>query len=87
MERREVLLALAGAGATLALEGCNNSSSGSNELTDADFERLLRLMAGVELKPGQAAEARKILATIRFKGSIDPRVQPSMVFDPEVDLG
>jgi hypothetical protein len=46
---------------------------------------LTRELTGVVLKPGQAAPIRQMLATMRFHGHVDPSVQPSLVFDPEVD--
>jgi len=86
MKRRDVLRSLAVTGAGLALEGCTQQPATTGTLTDADVERMLRTMTGFEPKPGQAAPVREMLASMRFKGTVDPRIQPSLVFDPEVDV-
>lgn len=55
MKRRGVLRSLAASGAGLALDGCTQKPAATGALTDADVERMLRAMTGLEPKPGQAA--------------------------------
>ena len=86
MKRRDVLRWLTGSGAALSLDGCLHPPAGRGALTDSDIERAAISMAGIALKPGQAAGVREILGTMRFKGNVDPAVQPSLGFDPEVDV-
>lgn len=86
MKRRDVLRSLAATGTGMALGGCTPKPAAIGTVTDGDVERMLRTMRGVELTPGQAAPVREMLLTMRYKGTVDPRVQPSLVFDPEVDI-
>jgi hypothetical protein len=85
MKRRDVLRSLAVTGAALSLEGCTHLPATAT-LTDADIERMAAAITGIALKPGQAEGVREMLATMRFKRTVDPTVQPSIVFDPEVDV-
>ena len=85
MERRDMLRALAATSAALALDGSIEAQA-PEALTDADVDRMIRLLAGVAPPPGQVAAAREMFIAMRFKGTVDPPVQPSLVFDPEVDL-
>ena len=86
MNRRDVIRSLAGTGAAVSFNGCRYTPARPSALTDADVEQWTLMMTGVELKPGQAAPVREMLATMRFKGKVDPTVQSSLVFDPEVDV-
>jgi hypothetical protein len=84
MNRRDALRSLAGTGAALTLEGCTPTPP--DTLNDVNIERLTLALTGVTLKPGQAAGVREMLRTLRFKGRVDPAVQPSVEFNPEVDV-
>jgi hypothetical protein len=86
MRRRDVLRSLAGTGAALSIGGCTRTPDQPGALTDADLERMAAALTGISLREGQAAGVRQALATMRFKGTVDRAVQPSLVFDPEVDL-
>ena len=86
MKRRDVLRWLTGSGAALSFDACVHTSVDRGALTDGDIERAAISMAGMALKPGQAAGVREILGTMRFKGNVDPTVQPPLGFDPEVDV-
>ena len=85
MNRRDVLRSIAGTGAALTLPGCSHAPTPVGTLTDSEIERLTLALTGVVLKQGQAAGVRAMLRTMQFKGRVDPAVQPSIVFDPEVD--
>ena len=85
MKRRDVLRSLAATGAALSLEGCTDPPA-SGTLTNADIERMAVSMTGITLKPGQAEGVRELLATLRYKRTVDPMIQPSIVFDPEMDV-
>jgi hypothetical protein len=86
MNRRDALRSLAGTGAALTLEACRHAPAPAGTLTDPDIERMVLALTGVVLKPGQVAGVREMLRTMRFTGRVDPAVQPSLVFDPEVDV-
>ena len=84
MNRRDLLVTLAGTGA-LSLGGCASPPQPSTELTDAEITRLTMALTGLVLKPGDAPNVRQALTMLRFKGAVDPSVQPATTFDPEVD--
>lgn len=86
MNRRDLFRCAALAGAVFSGHGCSQKTEKSAAVADGDIELLTRELTGVALKPGQAASIRKMLATMRFHGNVDPNVQPSLVFDPEVDI-
>jgi hypothetical protein len=86
MKRRDALRSLVGTAAALSLKGCAYAPAQSGTLTDADVERMAVGLTGITMKRGQAAGVREMLATMRFKGKVDPTVQPAIVFDPEVDI-
>ena len=86
MKRRDVLRSLAGVGAALPFDGCGHPRTEPATLTDADVERMAVSLSGISITRGQAAGVQEMLARMRFKGNVDPTVQPSLVFDPEVDV-
>ena len=77
---------MAAMGAAFSFDGCSRHSPAPGPLTNAEVERMATVMTGVTLKPPQVAGVREMLATMRFKGSVDPSIQPSLLFDPEVDV-
>ena len=86
MKRRDILRALGATGAGLVFKGCASQPATTNTLTDADVERMLRTMTAFEPAPGQAASVREALVRMRFEGTVDPKIQPSLGFDVEVDV-
>ena len=82
MKRRDVLRSLAGTGAALSFQACAHTPVEAGSLTDADVERMAVALTGVALKRDQVAAVRDMLGRLRFRGKIDPTVQPSLVFDP-----
>ena len=83
MERRDILRSIAATSAGLVFDGVPPLAE--EALTDADVDRMIRTMAGAAPPPGQLAAVRELLVSMRFKGTAAPPVQPSLVFDPEVD--
>jgi hypothetical protein len=81
MKRRELLIALGGA---LGIAGCRRAAQ-PGRVADADIRGTARTLAGADIAPDQSAAVRDTLATMRFTSAIDGRVQPSLMFDPEVD--
>lgn len=86
MRRRDLLrhLGLAGGGALVApglLEALQE-----RDLTDEEVEALLRGLAGIEPRPGEAARVREALAGRKPPEDSDPGVQPALAFNPEVEL-
>ena len=86
MNRRDLFRYMALAGTVISGAGCSHKTANSGAVADGDIELLTRELTGVALKPGQADPIRQMLATMRFHGHVDPSVQPSLVFDPEVDI-
>jgi hypothetical protein len=86
MERRDALRSLAATGAALVLPGCRKPAASAAVVTDADVDRMIRTLSGVDPASGDLAPTRALLASFRFKGTVEPGVQPALAFDPEVDL-
>jgi hypothetical protein len=47
---------------------------------------MIRTLSGVDPASGDLAPTRALLASFRFKGTVEPGVQPALAFDPEVEL-
>jgi len=86
MHRRDALRSLLGTSAAFTLSSCTRTSNVTDGLSDADIGKIALALTGITLKPGQAAGVRELLLAMRFKRTVDSRVQPSLVFDPEVDV-
>jgi hypothetical protein len=84
MKRREsfAVLGLAGIGSILPELAAAPEAGGLN---DEQVAALLRHVAGVEPRPGEAARVREALAGTKATAETDPRVQPALGFDPEVE--
>jgi hypothetical protein len=81
MKRRQALTSMLGV-ATVA--GASPSSSEAQGFSLEAIEQMLRHQ-GMEPLPGEAARVREMLLVTRFGGSVDPRIDPAVRFDPEVD--
>jgi hypothetical protein len=80
MKRREALVSLLGAvGALGAARGS------AQDVSEETVKEMLRLLAGIEPLPGEAAGVRAFLLTFRAPMSVDPEIEPAIEFDPEVD--
>jgi len=89
MKRREafMVLGLAGVGTLLPaapVDGAPADAS-SGEMTDQHAEILLRYLARVEPRPGEAARVREALNSAPPVADTDPRIQPALAFHPEVE--
>jgi hypothetical protein len=86
MKRREAFMALGCAGVSWAVRAALAAAPPGQELTEEEVAALLRSVARVEPRPGEAALIRQALSEPSPTGGTDPRVQPALVFDPEVEL-
>jgi hypothetical protein len=84
MNRRDALSVLAASGAALSppLVACLEAQEASPEA----MAWLLRTIAGVEPLPGEAGAVRNALLSFRVEIPSDPRVQPALDFNPEVEV-
>ena len=85
MKRRDALL-LFSTGAACAVPLSLVSADEAKSLTDSEFETLLHELLKVELLPGEAARIRAAYIAAGIIGNNEPRVQPSLAYDPEVEL-
>ena len=79
MKRREAIVSLLASGFLGASRGS------AQDLTEETVKEMLRVLGGVELLAGEAAEVRAFLLTFRAAMSPDPEIEPAIEFDPEVD--
>jgi hypothetical protein len=84
MKRRDTFAALGLAGLGSILPELA-AAAAAGELTEDQVAALLRQVAGVEARPGEAARVRDALKEARATAETDPRVQPALGFDPEVE--
>ena len=79
LKRREVLRSLIGvAGVGIALP------SEAQALSPAAVEELMRTH-GLEPRPGEAAQVLAFLLSVRPRTLPDPRIEPAIRMDPEVE--
>ena len=86
MNRRDLIRYVTFAAGTFSGDGCSQLTTRSTSTADDAFVLRTREITGVTLKPDQVAPIREMLARMRFQGHVDPDVQPSLVFDPEVNV-
>lgn len=83
MKRRDVLRSLAG-----GVAGAAGVASAQMRTTDllspAAVEELMRAH-GLEPMPGEASGVRALLLSTRTSASPDPRIEPVIRLDPELD--
>jgi hypothetical protein len=85
MNRREAFLAV-GAGAALVLPRELLDAAQAGDLSADQVEALLRSIVGIEALPGEAERIKKALLESRATRETDPRLQPALAFDPEVEV-
>lgn len=85
MKRREAFLALGSAGIA-SIVPVSIANAAEAELTEEQVAALLRQLAGVEPRPGEAERVRRALKEARAGAETDPRIQPAFGFDPEVEV-
>ena len=81
MKRRQVLTSML---AVAAVAGGSPSPAGAQGFSLEAIDQMLRHQ-GLEPLPGEAARVRAVLLATRFTGSADPRIDPSVRFDPATD--
>lgn len=81
MKRREAIASLVAA--VGAASGVEALPAQPGEL---GIDGLLRELVGVSPLPGEARAARQFLLSLRSRSRSDPREQPALSFDPEVDF-
>ena len=82
MKRRDVLRSLAGvAGAA----GVAAAQPRGNPLLSPDAVEELMRAHGLEPMPGEPAQVRMFLLSTRMRSTPDPRIEPVIRLDPELD--
>lgn len=79
MKRREVLLSLVG-----VASGGGAPARAQAALSPAAVEELMRAH-GLEPRPGEPAQVRALLLSTRLRSNPDPRIEPAIRLDPELD--
>ena len=93
MKRREMLATLAAGSAGTLLEACGPPSASTPGVTAKEIQTMSKAMTGSDCPVKDAEKIRANLHSYRFAnepsqpGDVDPRIQPALMFDPEVDLG
>jgi len=86
VKRREALLSLAATTLGITVTPELLEAVQAPDLTDEQVEALLRSLAKVEPRPGEAEGVRARLNRARSQPDTDPRLQPGFAFNPEVEL-
>ncbi len=82
MKRRDVLRSLVG---VASLSGVASAETqGKPVFSPAAVEELMRAH-GLEPQPGEAAQVRALLLSTRLRSIPDPRIEPAIRLDPELD--
>jgi hypothetical protein len=82
VKRRDVLSAIAGIGSISVTVGL--ASAQPLALSIAAVEELLRAH-GLDPLPGEPAQVRAMLLSTRLRSMPDPRIEPAIRLDPELD--
>ncbi|GMR22947.1 MAG: hypothetical protein BMS9Abin37_1332 [Acidobacteriota bacterium] len=80
MKRRDVLLCFVGVGSV----GGVISAQTRPALSPAAVEELMRAH-GLDPQPGEPAQVRALLLSTRLSSIPDPRIEPAIRLDPELD--
>lgn len=83
MRRRELLRSVAG-GVLAATGMASAQTRGPAALSPTAVEELMRAH-GLEPMPGEPAQVRALLLSTRLSSSPDPRIEPVLRLDPELD--
>ena len=86
MKRRDVLQALAAGATGAGITGCTPHVPATRQPGHELLAEVLRQFAGVQLKPEELDAVQQALTKTRFSGQVAPTSQPSLAFDPEVDI-
>ena len=80
MKRRDVLLSFAG----VASVGGVATATAQATLSPTAVEELMRAH-GLDPRVGEPAQVRALLLSVRLSSNPDPRIEPSIRLDPELD--
>ena len=87
MKRRDVLRSLVGVasvGGIASGEAGQAGQAGQAALSPAAVEELMRAH-GLDPRPGEPAQVRALLLSTRLSSNPDPRIEPAIRLDPELD--
>lgn len=88
MKRRDLLRALVGVtsvgSVASALTGPTGQTRQTGALSPAAVEELMRAH-GLDPQPGEPAQVRALLLSTRLRSIPDPRIEPAIRFEPELD--
>jgi len=81
VKRRDVLLSLVG---VASVSGVAPAQTAQAVLSPAAVEELMRAH-GLDPRPGEPQQVRALLLSTRLSSHPDPRIEPAIRFDPELD--
>ena len=85
MKRRDVLRSLFGVASVGGVAAAQTRGSGrTGALSPAAVEELMRAH-GLDPLPGEPAQVRALLLSTRLGSIPDPRIEPAIRLDPELD--
>jgi len=91
MKRRDVLRSLFGVASVSGVASAHTGQTGrtsttgmTGTLSPAAVEELMRAH-GLEPQPGEPAQVRALLLSTRLRSIPDPRIEPAIRLDPELD--
>ncbi len=82
MKRRDVLRSLFGVASVGGVASAQTGQTGA--LSPAAVEELMRAH-GLDPQPGDPAQVRALLLSTRLRSIPDPRIEPAIRLDPELD--
>ncbi len=82
MKRRDVLRSLFGVASVGGVASAQPGQRGA--LSPAAVEELMRAH-GLDPQPGEPARVRALLLSTRLRSIPDPRIEPAIRLDPELD--
>ena len=88
MKRRELLRSLVGVASVGSVASAQAGQVGqagqAGTLSPAAVEELMRAH-GLDPQPGEPAQVRALLLSTRLRSIPDPRIEPAIRLDPELD--
>ena len=84
MKRRDVLRSFVGVASVGGIASGQAGQAGQASLSPAAVEELMRAH-GLDPRPGEPAQVRALLLSTRLSSNPDPRIEPAIRLDPELD--
>ncbi len=84
MKRRDVLRSFVGVASVGGIASGQAGQAGQASLSPAAVEELMRAH-GLDPLPGEPAQVRALLLSTRLRSIPDPRIEPAIRLDPELD--